>query len=938
MYGALIFVGAVLGVLLEHGLGAWIGVLVGAFAGYAVAELQALRQRGGELEKEVRGLKERLSALQREQRDLKQTAVGVDAGGANASGTDIAGDDAEDAHAGRSRPGSPQSSQGMSHSSGAPDATRASAYAPASAGISDVPYEYPILRVIREYFTSGNILVRVGILILFFGVAFLLRYAAEHTQVPVEFRLGGVALGGVALLALGWRLRMRRSGYALALQGGGIGILYLTTFAALRLYSLMPPGVGFAVLVFLAVFSAALAVLQDSQAFALLGVTGGFLAPLLASTGEGSYVVLFSYYAVLNASIFAIAWHKAWRPLNLAGFAFTFIISTAWGALHYNDDLFASTEPFLGLFFALYVAIAILFSVRQPPRLRGYVDGTLVFGTPMAAFGYQCGMLHHRPVAIAASAVVMGALYFTLAWLLHRQKRSSQRLLMEVFVALGVVFLTVAAPLALDSRESGTTWALEAAALVWIGARQSRVLPRLLGAVLQLVAAVLLWSDGSWSEGLWSDVSLFSGNAPAFGAFLARVVAAVAAVCSAVILRKFAQRLRSYEAASAPVLFFLGLAGWLGAGLVEIHRYIPNDYERSAALVFVAFTALACSELSRRTALGLARLPALWLLPALVVFAAVTSLAGDHPFALGGWLAWPIAFAGFYVICRRHEGAPDEWLSIWLQAVSAWLLVSLLSWELAWNVDRDVAGRGSWAAVSWMMVPASALFALPRLVDRVSWPVRVHRWAYVAFAGIGIAAYLALWSLGTNLTLSGDPYPLPYVPVLNALDLAQLFVLLVLWRFWLYLKSTHAPRAIAPGSSGGVPVAHGTAPVALLAALAFVWLNAALLRTLHRWSDVPLELDAVLHSTLVQTSLSIFWTILALATMLVATRRAHRGAWITGAVLLAVTILKLFAIDLSSVGTVERIVSFVGVGLLTLVIGYFSPLPPAATRHRTTVS
>src|SRR6185312_9716527 len=94
---------------------------------------------------------------------------------------------------------------------------------------------------------------------------------------------------------------------------------------------------------------------------------------------------------------------------------------------------------------------------------------------------------------------------------------------------------------------------------------------------------------------------------------------------------------------------------------------------------------------------------------------------------------------------------------------------------------------------------------------------------------------------------------------------------------------------------------------------------------------VPFDLDTMAGSTLVQTALSIFWTALALATMLAATRRASRTIWLTGAILLAVTIVKLFVVDLSHVGTVERIVSFVGVGLLTLVIGYFSPLPPSAT-------
>jgi uncharacterized membrane protein len=228
-----------------------------------------------------------------------------------------------------------------------------------------------------------------------------------------------------------------------------------------------------------------------------------------------------------------------------------------------------------------------------------------------------------------------------------------------------------------------------------------------------------------------------------------------------------------------------------------------------------------------------------------------------------------------------------------------------------------------------MLIAACVLFALPRLVERVSWPMRAHRSAYISFAGTGLALYLAIWSIGANLSLTGDPYPFPYVPLLNALDLAELLAILVLWRFWLYFTSVVEAPKDDPDSTG---------PLVILTALTFVWLNAGLLRTLHHWAGVPFDLDAIIQSTLVQTSMSIFWTVLALATMLIATRRATRGMWVTGAVLLAVTIAKLFLVDLSRVGTIERIVSFVGVGLLMLVIGYFSPLPPAAKESRTSAS
>jgi uncharacterized membrane protein len=79
---------------------------------------------------------------------------------------------------------------------------------------------------------------------------------------------------------------------------------------------------------------------------------------------------------------------------------------------------------------------------------------------------------------------------------------------------------------------------------------------------------------------------------------------------------------------------------------------------------------------------------------------------------------------------------------------------------------------------------------------------------------------------------------------------------------------------------------------------------------------------------LVQAAFSLFWSLLALAIMVFATRRALRELWIVGAALMGVVVVKLFLVDLSNVGTVERIVSFIGVGVLMLVIGYLSPVPP----------
>lgn len=688
-----------------------------------------------------------------------------------------------------------------------------------------------------------------------------------------------------------------------------MGILYLTVFAAFHLYSLMPPVAAFALLTSVAALSALLAVKQDSQSLALLGVTGGFLAPVLASSGNGDQVFLFGYYAVLNTGILLVAWFKSWQGLNLAGFGFTFGIGTVWGVLTYRPADFATTEPFLILFFLLYVGIAVLFTWRQPPRLRGYVDGTLVFGTPLVAFGLQASMLHGRPFALAHSALAVSALYLGIAGVLQQRRNDTQRLLIEAFLALGVVFLTVAAPLALGSRWNAGVWSLEGGALVWIGCRQDRLLSRLFGALLLVAAAFVLASQfelvGSFLTLPWN-------------AYLAVLLVSGASIGCAGSLFFFAQSRRRTEAVLANLLFCWGVLWWSLGSLAELSHFVPTDDLSAAALTFLSLTACAVSLLHRRLPLPAAAAVALAQFPIMLMFALGVVIAQSHPFEHGGWIAWPVAFFCFYAVLYRHEASVGSLAAGVLHVASAWVLIALSSWEAEWVVDFLVHGSRAWPTVAWAIIPAATLAALAFGLYRVPWPLARHREPY-AIVAAGLAFALAIWSLAAEFSMTGDTAPLSYVPLLNPVDIVQLFVLLVLWRCSRVIQAL--PSVVEADVDSRIPAFA-------LVALGFVWLNASLLRTLHQWIQVPWSLSGMLQSTIAQTTLSIFWASLALAAMLFATRKSDRPIWFAGAALLAVVIAKLFFIDLSSVGSIERIVSFVGVGLLMLVIGYCSPLPP----------
>ncbi|WP_157068185.1 DUF2339 domain-containing protein, partial [Desulfosarcina cetonica] len=181
---------------------------------------------------------------------------------------------------------------------------------------------------------------------------------------------------------------------------------------------------------------------------------------------------------------------------------------------------------------------------------------------------------------------------------------------------------------------------------------------------------------------------------------------------------------------------------------------------------------------------------------------------------------------------------------------------------------------------------------------------------------------LVVWSLQT-LFLDGNPRPLPYLPIINPLDLAQIFVFLVMVHWVRVVRMEALPPAIdfPPTLMWGVPAAGG-----------LLWITVVVARTIHHLAAVPYDRHFMIRSELFQAAVAVLWGLVALGSMITANRLRQRMIWFCGAGLLAVVVVKLFVVDLSGSGTISRIVSFLAVGGLLLVIGFFTPLPPSDTK------
>lgn len=776
----------------------------------------------------------------------------------------------------------------------APAVATASAAAPASDPLAPI----------KAWLFGGNTIVKAGVGILFIGLAFLAKYASEHVQVPVELRLAGIAAVALVLLAVGWRLRERRPGYAQVLQGGAVAVLYLTLFVAFRFYGVIASGPVFALMVAIAALAAALAVLQDARSLAVIGALGGFATPLLVSTGSGNQVALFTYYLVLDLGIAAVAWFRTWRLLNLIGFACTFLVATAWGVLRYTDADYASSQAFLIAYFVLFVVVMLLPARRASAgRSDVWAHGSLLFGLPTIAFALQYGLVRHTEYGVALSALVLAGFYVALAAAMRR--RDDLRLIFEASLAIGTVFLTLVIPFALDARSTAGAWALEGAGLVWLGWRQQRRLARAFGYALALLAGGALAYAQSR---LGAPERLF--NALAFNALLV----GAAALASALFVQRAAGKADG-ERIAEPLLIAWGTLWLLVAVGIEVDVVAVPGSPVNGWLVGTSVLAIVYTALAARLAWPAIALPAAAHAPFMALCLLPMLMLLVNPLRHGGVWTWPLALLAHAVVLWRAAPLWPPALHHAGHALGPLVLAALGAllgrvWTGPWGEPGS-----AWPWLGWLAVPAALLWLLPLPGLRGRWPVSVEPAAYRSTAPAVLAAGMLLWSLIANVDSTGSARPLPYVPLVNPLDLGVGLALVAAWRWW--HSDGAAKLATAAPALGTVS----------LGAAAFVWANAMLVRSFHHYRGVPYEFDAWVGSFAVQTGLTLLWTVIALALTWLSTRRFSRPVWMVGATLLAAVVLKLLLVDQSGSGTVERIVSFIGVGVLMLVIGYVAPLP-----------
>ena len=395
---------------------------------------------------------------------------------------------------------------------------------------------------LKHWFTGGNLVVRVGVVVLLVGVVLLLRLLSDYLQLSIGIKLGAVGVIGIALAGLGLKLAKKRFAYGISLQGTGLAIAYLSSFFAYRVYQVLPSFPSFILLGLLSALTVILAIRQNAFPLALLAFSGAFFAPILTSTESGSLVALFGYYLLLNTAIAIIAHYRTWKVLNLLGAITTFGFAYYLGISNdLTSVIHAQRWPLVTLV-ALHIVLYLFVVIRYAQQIIAYninqihhasaasatdamdsaalasesattskaqlsknqlsssspyvfpIDVGLLFSVPIMAFGLLAVLLADIEHALTLTSAILAGVYLSLSWVfIQRSQRYS--LMTEGMLALGLGFLALIIPLALDAHWIASGWSMQGLALVWFGRRSLRAWSVLFGLLLQIISVCLLFDQ-----------------------------------------------------------------------------------------------------------------------------------------------------------------------------------------------------------------------------------------------------------------------------------------------------------------------------------------------------------------------------------------------------------------------------------------------------------
>ncbi|TPQ34488.1 DUF2339 domain-containing protein [Bradyrhizobium guangdongense] len=757
--------------------------------------------------------------------------------------------------------------------------------------------------------------VWIGGLALALGGFFMVRYSIEAGLLGPGVRVFLGGLFAVALLVAGEWTRRKESISSIEatpianipaiLTAAGTAVAFATIYAAYALYDFLVPATAFVLLGIVAMCTLAAALLHG-PALAGLGVVGAFVTPILVSSGKPDFWALYVYLAIVTAASFGLARIRLWRWLAVT----TIVFALLWTfpGLDLGAQLVAPHAFHVIAGFVLASLLVVCGFMFGPDIEDGTIEpissgslGAYLFGAMLIVLssGHADLGLITFTILVAATLVVAwrapaatGALGAAAAFVFIVFAEWAVRANPDMLVLPGGPLPGIG-PVATDSS---VTMHLVMAGLFAAGFGLAGFLAqgRSNSAIIPVVwAATATATPIALLVALYARIAHLDRSIPF--AILAVIVAAAFAFATETLTRR-------ENRPGLPISIALFATGTLGA----LALALTFALEKGWLTIALALMSLGTAWISMQRPIPFLR----WL--AAIFAAIVTARAAYDPRIVGdavgttpilNWLLWgyglpALSFWGASIFLRRRADDPP----LRMAEAAAILFTALLAFM---EIRHFATGGNMTAAPSLLEFALQVCVTLAMAIGLERLRLRsgsiVHNVGAVVLTAIaGLIAVGGLLILENPMLWRTDVGG----PIFNYLLLGYALpsVLMLLLS---YAVAGHRPTAYANTLAAG----------ALVFALA--WLSLEIRRFYH---GPILSTGATTGAE--QYTYSIGWLGFGVVLLGVGLFVNSERARLASAVVIALTILKAFVIDMSALTGVYRALSFMGLGIVLVAIGW----------------
>jgi len=310
-----------------------------------------------------------------------------------------------------------------------------------TAPVPVVPGLLPSPRINLEQFMGAQLFAWLGGFVLFLALIFFLKYAFENHLISPELQVAMEYLVALGVLVAGVVLTRKRALAVLAqtLAATGVLMLYSVTFAMHAYYHLTVMPVTFGIMALVTAAAFALAVRLEAQVIAILGLLGGFLTPVLLSTGRDQPLGLFGYIGLLNLGLMAILRRRPWNCQLLLAAAGTVIMQVLWADAHFTVAKLSTAMLILLSMEALFIAGFV--ATQRDGQTNPWISVAALLPA-VAALCFALGWLKYATIAAAPGKLFGFMLLADLGLLSLALLRP--RLFIANHIGGGLTFLTLA--------------------------------------------------------------------------------------------------------------------------------------------------------------------------------------------------------------------------------------------------------------------------------------------------------------------------------------------------------------------------------------------------------------------------------------------------------------------------------------------------------------